>query len=64
MRNRANAMAEMKALLKARKSLYMLADTVVDTSTASLEQAAARIVGTAVSGRRARTRAARTEAGA
>ena len=62
MRNRANAMAEMKALLKARKPLYMLADAVVDTSSASLEQAAARVVSTAVSGRRALARAARTEA--
>ena len=39
---RANAMAEMKSLLKARKPLYMLADAVVDTSSASLEQAAGR----------------------
>jgi XRE family aerobic/anaerobic benzoate catabolism transcriptional regulator len=44
MRNRANAMAELKALLRARKPLYALSDHVVDTSTATFDEAAARIV--------------------
>jgi XRE family aerobic/anaerobic benzoate catabolism transcriptional regulator len=44
MRNRANAMAELKALLRARKPLYGLSDHVVDTSSATFEEAAARIV--------------------
>jgi XRE family aerobic/anaerobic benzoate catabolism transcriptional regulator len=44
MRNRANAMAELKALLRTRRPLYALADHVVDTSSASSEEAAARIV--------------------
>ncbi len=62
MRNRANAMAELKSLLKARKPLYMLADSVVDTSNASIDQAAARIVSAAVAGKRERARAARADA--
>jgi len=44
MRNRANAMAELKALLRARKPLYALADHVVDTSSTTLDEAAGRIV--------------------
>jgi XRE family aerobic/anaerobic benzoate catabolism transcriptional regulator len=44
MRNRANAMAELKALLRARKPLYALCDHAVDTSSATFEQAADRIV--------------------
>jgi XRE family aerobic/anaerobic benzoate catabolism transcriptional regulator len=44
MRNRANAMAELKALLRARKPLYALADHVVDTSSTTLDEAAERIV--------------------
>jgi XRE family aerobic/anaerobic benzoate catabolism transcriptional regulator len=44
MRNRANAMAELKALLRARKPLYALCDHVVDTSAASFEDAVGRIV--------------------
>jgi XRE family aerobic/anaerobic benzoate catabolism transcriptional regulator len=44
MRNRANAMAELKALLRTRKPLYALSDYVVDTSSATLEEAAARVV--------------------
>lgn len=61
MRNRANAMAEMKSLLKTRKPLYMLADSVVDTSNTSADQAAARIVSAAVAGKRARARASRAD---
>jgi XRE family aerobic/anaerobic benzoate catabolism transcriptional regulator len=45
MRNRANAMAELEALLRARKPLYEQSDHVVDTSKTTFEQAAARIVG-------------------
>jgi XRE family aerobic/anaerobic benzoate catabolism transcriptional regulator len=44
MRNRANAMAELKALLRARKPLYAQSDHVVDTSTTTFDEAAARIV--------------------
>jgi XRE family aerobic/anaerobic benzoate catabolism transcriptional regulator len=44
MRNRANAMAELKALLRTRKPLYARAEHVVDTSSATLEDAAARVV--------------------
>ena len=44
MRNRANAMAELKSLLRARKPLYAMADQVVDTSNATCDEAAARIV--------------------
>ena len=44
MRNRANAMTELKALLRTRKPLYARADHVVDTSSATFEEAAARIV--------------------
>ena len=43
MRNRANAMSELKALLQTRKPLYALADHVVDTSSATFDEAAARI---------------------
>lgn len=44
MRNRANAMAELKALLRTRRPLYALADHVVDTSSATFDDAATRIV--------------------
>jgi XRE family aerobic/anaerobic benzoate catabolism transcriptional regulator len=44
MRNRANAMAELKALLRTRKPLYALCDHVVDTSSATFDEAATRIV--------------------
>ena len=44
MRNRANAMSELKALLRARKPLYARSDHVVDTSTATFDEAADRIV--------------------
>jgi XRE family transcriptional regulator, aerobic/anaerobic benzoate catabolism transcriptional regulator len=44
MRNRANAMAELKSLLRTRRPLYALCDHVVDTSNASFEEAADRIV--------------------
>jgi XRE family transcriptional regulator, aerobic/anaerobic benzoate catabolism transcriptional regulator len=44
MKNRANAMSELKALLQARRPLYALADHVVDTSGVSLHDAAARVL--------------------
>ncbi len=44
MRNRANAMSELKALLRTRKPLYSLADHVVDTSSTSFEEATGRVV--------------------
>lgn len=44
MRNRDNAMAELKSLLRTRKPLYALADHVVHTSSCTPGQAAARIV--------------------
>ncbi len=44
MRNRANAMSELKALLRTRKPLYSLADHVVDTSATTFEEATARVV--------------------
>jgi XRE family aerobic/anaerobic benzoate catabolism transcriptional regulator len=62
MRNRANAMAELKTLLRTRRALYMLADTVVDTSGTSLDQAAARIVNVAMNGKGGRMRAHRADA--
>jgi XRE family aerobic/anaerobic benzoate catabolism transcriptional regulator len=63
MRNRANAMTEMKALLRTRRALYMLADSVVDTSSTTLDQAAKRIVSLAMAGKHgARARASRPEA--
>jgi XRE family aerobic/anaerobic benzoate catabolism transcriptional regulator len=54
MRNRVNAMAEMKSLLRARKDLYEMADYVVDTSKASLEEAAGRIVTAALAAGKSR----------
>jgi XRE family aerobic/anaerobic benzoate catabolism transcriptional regulator len=44
MRNRANAMSELEALLRTRKPLYSLADHVVDTSSTSFEKASTRVV--------------------
>jgi XRE family aerobic/anaerobic benzoate catabolism transcriptional regulator len=44
MRNRANAMTELKALLRTRKPLYARAEHVVDTSSATLDEAATRVV--------------------
>jgi XRE family aerobic/anaerobic benzoate catabolism transcriptional regulator len=44
MRDRADAMAELEALLRSRKSLYARADHVVDTSRASFDEAATQIV--------------------
>ncbi|HEY8088949.1 MAG TPA: shikimate kinase [Polyangiaceae bacterium] len=44
MRNRTNAMAELKALLRTRRPLYALSDHVVDTSSATFDQAATRVV--------------------
>lgn len=44
MRNRANAMSELKSLLRARKPLYAQCDHVVDTSTTSFEDAVSRII--------------------
>ena len=51
MKNRANAMAELEALLRARRPLYGRADHVVDTSRTTLEEAA-DIVVAAVTSRR------------
>jgi XRE family aerobic/anaerobic benzoate catabolism transcriptional regulator len=44
MKNRANAMTELRGLLRARRSLYAQADHVIDTSTLSVEEATKRIV--------------------
>lgn len=44
MRNRANAMSELKSLLRTRRPLYALAHHVVDTSSATFDEAATRIV--------------------
>ena len=44
MKNRANAMAELKALLREREPLYALADVTVDTSAATIDDAASRVV--------------------
>jgi XRE family aerobic/anaerobic benzoate catabolism transcriptional regulator len=51
MRNRANAMSELKTLLRTRRPLYALADHVVDTSSATFEEAATRIVASVAAGR-------------
>jgi len=45
MKNRDNAMSELKALLRTRKALYSLAAHVVDTSSTSFDEAAAGVVG-------------------
>lgn len=44
MRDRANAMSELKALLKARAPLYARADFTIDTSAASVGEAVDRVV--------------------
>ena len=44
MKNRANAMSELQALLRARKPLYSQADHVVDTSSVALDEATKRVV--------------------
>jgi XRE family aerobic/anaerobic benzoate catabolism transcriptional regulator len=44
MRNRANAMSELRTLLETRRSLYAMAEHVVDTSNATQEEATLRIV--------------------
>jgi XRE family aerobic/anaerobic benzoate catabolism transcriptional regulator len=44
MRDRANAMGELKALLRLRERLYAQADHAVDTSRATFDEAATRIV--------------------
>ena len=44
MKNRANAMSELKTLLRARKPLYAQASHVVDTSSLTLDQAVKRIL--------------------
>lgn len=43
MKGRANAMSELRALLKARAPLYARADVTIDTSEVSIEDAAAKI---------------------
>jgi len=45
MKNRANAMSELQALLRARKPLYAQADHVVDTSMMTIEEATRRVIG-------------------
>jgi XRE family aerobic/anaerobic benzoate catabolism transcriptional regulator len=54
MHNRANAMAELKALLRTRKPLYALSDHVVDTSSASFDEAATRVVVAVADSKRSR----------
>lgn len=54
MRNRANAMSELKALLRMRKALYSQAEHTIDTSSLSLEEATRRVV-SAVGGKKGRT---------
>ena len=44
MKNRANAMAELKALLREREPLYALADVTVDTSAATIDDATTRVM--------------------
>jgi XRE family aerobic/anaerobic benzoate catabolism transcriptional regulator len=44
MQNRANAMAELRALLRARSPLYAQADHVVDTSTLGVDASVNAIV--------------------
>jgi len=44
MKNRANAMSELQALLRARKPLYAQAEHAVDTSGVTLHEAAARVL--------------------
>jgi XRE family aerobic/anaerobic benzoate catabolism transcriptional regulator len=46
MRGRANAMSELKALLKTRKPLYEQARHVIDTSSLSLDDAVERVAAT------------------
>jgi XRE family aerobic/anaerobic benzoate catabolism transcriptional regulator len=46
MKNRANAMSELQALLRARKPLYAQADHVVDTSMMTLDEATKRVIST------------------
>jgi XRE family aerobic/anaerobic benzoate catabolism transcriptional regulator len=52
MHNRANAMSELKALLRTRKPLYALADHEVDTSSASFDEAATRAVAAVAANKR------------
>ena len=56
MRNRANAMSELKSLLRLRRPLYALADHVVDTSSATFEEAATRVVASVRNMKRSRER--------
>ncbi len=44
MRNRANAMSELQALLRARKPLYAQADHAIDTSTMTIDEATRRVI--------------------
>jgi XRE family aerobic/anaerobic benzoate catabolism transcriptional regulator len=44
MKNRANAMSELRALLRARKPLYARADHVVDTSSAALDETTNQVI--------------------
>jgi hypothetical protein len=49
-------MSELKALLRSRRPLYALADHVVDTSSATFEEAATRIVASVRHTKRSRER--------
>jgi XRE family aerobic/anaerobic benzoate catabolism transcriptional regulator len=51
MKNRANAMSELKALLRTRNELYAQADHVVDTSSLALEDAVRKVYSVASTGR-------------
>jgi XRE family aerobic/anaerobic benzoate catabolism transcriptional regulator len=51
MKNRANAMGELKALLRARKPLYAQAEHVVDTSSRSLESVTKELLAALALGR-------------
>ena len=49
MRDRANAMSELRSLLRARKDLYAQAAHSVDTSSVGLDEAVERVVQAVVS---------------
>jgi XRE family aerobic/anaerobic benzoate catabolism transcriptional regulator len=56
MKGRANAMSELKALLRERKPLYAQADYVVDTSSEPLEETVERVLGALRTSGRGRVR--------
>jgi XRE family aerobic/anaerobic benzoate catabolism transcriptional regulator len=51
MKNRANAMSELRTLLETRRPLYAMAEHVVDTSNATQEEATLRVVAAVGRGR-------------